>query len=180
MRALLDTQSFLWFIAGSDLTGISWADPAALPRMDYEVDLFAMRLDGMDFFCGFTFPVREASCTFVVGGWGGGVVGISSLDGLDASENETSRNMTFESKRWYHIRVRVTQAKIACWIDEAQVVDVETAGKKISMRPGEIEIAGPFGISTWQTAGALRDISLRRLPAPSLARPGTGPAPAVK
>jgi len=157
--------------AGNDLTGISWANPNTLPRMDYEVDLFAMRLEGTDFFCGLTFPVRDACCTFVVGGWGGGVVGISSLDGLDASENETTRNMNFESKRWYHIHVRVTQTKIECWIDNEKVVDVVTTGRKISMRPGEIEIARPFSISTWQTTGALRDIALRRLPGtPGVAR----------
>jgi len=149
--------------AGSDLTGISWANPNAIPRMDYEVDFFAKRVEGTDFFCGLTFPVREACCTFVVGGWGGTVVGISSLDGADASENETTRNMNFELKRWYHIHVRVTQAKIECWIDNEKVVDVTTTGRKISMRPGEIEIAQPFSISTWQTTGALRDISIRRL-----------------
>ena len=150
--------------AGSDLTGISWANPNTLPRIDYEVDLFAMRLEGTDFFCGLTFPVRDACCTFVVGGWGGTVAGISSLDGLDASQNETTRNMNFELKRWYHIHVRVTQSKIECWIDEEKVVDVVTTGRKISMRPGEIEIAQPFGISTWQTTGAARDISMRKLP----------------
>ena len=149
--------------AGSDLTGISWANPDTLPRMDYEVDLFAMRVEGTDFFCGLTFPVRDACCTFVVGGWGGTVVGISSLDGADASENETTRNMNFELKRWYHIHVRVTQTKIECWIDNEKVVDVVTTGKKISMRPGEIEIAQPFSISTWETTGALRDIAIRRL-----------------
>ena len=149
--------------AGGDLTGISWADTKTLPRMDYEVDLFARRTEGTDFFCGLTFPVGEACCTFVVGGWGGTVVGISCLDSLDASENETTRNMNFDSKRWYHIHVRVTQTKIECWIDNEKVVDVVTTGKKISMRPGEIEIAQPFSVSTWQTTGALRDISLRRL-----------------
>lgn len=149
--------------AGNDLTGVTLADTSNLPRSDYEVDLFAMRVDGMDFFCGLTFPVRDACCTFIVGGWGGTVVGISSLDGADASENETTRNITFESNRWYHIRVRVTESKIECWIDEEKVVDVVTTGRKISMRPGEIEIAQPFSISTWQTTGALRDICIRRL-----------------
>jgi len=42
-------------------------------------------------------------------------------------------------------------------------ISAAVAGKKISRRPGEIEIAQPFSTSTWQTTGVLRDISIRRL-----------------
>src|SRR5262249_39791253 len=72
---------------GAPLTGITWAGgPPELPRMSYEVSLDAMKVDGSDFFCGLTFPVGPDPCSFIVGGWGGGVVGLSSLDGMDASE----------------------------------------------------------------------------------------------
>ena len=146
---------------GAALTGINWTNP--LPKIDYEVTLEAMKVDGSDFFCGLTFPVRNAFCTLIVGGWGGGVVGLSSIDGNDASENETTSVKSFDSKRWYRIRLRVTQKKIEAWIDAEKVADLETTGREISLRAGEIELSAPFGIATWQTTGALRDIKLRRL-----------------
>ena len=145
---------------GSDMTGIMWTGD--LPRVDYEVSLEAMRVSGGDFFCGLTFPVKENPCTLVIGGWGGTVVGLSSLDGYDASENETSRWMRFDNQRWYRVRLRVTPGKIEAWLDGKQVVDVNTAGRKISIR-WECEPCVPFGLATWRTAGAVRDLRLRKL-----------------
>ncbi len=55
---------------GSELTGITWT--GELPRMNYEIKLDAMRVDGTDFFCGLTFPVGDLPCSFIVGGWGAG------------------------------------------------------------------------------------------------------------
>ena len=52
--------------------------------MDYEVTLEGKRVAGDDFFCTTTFPVGESFCSFVVGGWHGTVVGLSSIDGMDA------------------------------------------------------------------------------------------------
>src|ERR1051325_1303183 len=89
------------------MTGITWTN--AFPKMDYEVNLDAMRVEGNDFFCGLTFPVGESPCSFIVGGWGGGVVGLSSIDGEDAANNETTKYLNFEKGRWYHIRLRVCQ-----------------------------------------------------------------------
>ena len=120
-------------------------------------------MEGSDFFCALTFPVGASFCTFVVGGWGGAVVGISSVNSDDASENETSRTMKFEKGRWYKIRVKVTKEKIEAWIDDAQMVNLELDGKRITMRPGEIELSKPFGIATYRTRGAMRDIRLRKL-----------------
>ncbi len=71
---------------GSELTGITWAGPP--PKMNYELELEARRIDGNDFFCGLTFPVGDSPCSFIVGGWGGGVIGLSSLDGKDAARTK--------------------------------------------------------------------------------------------
>lgn len=144
-----------------ELNGVTRTRP--VPKTNYEVSLEAMRLAGHDFFCGLTFPVGEAAATFVVGGWSGSVVGISCIDGADASVNETTRLMDFDQERWYRIRVRVTPAKIECWIDEKKVVDVALAGRKIGLRPGEIERSLPFGLAAWHTRAAWRDIRLLRL-----------------
>ena len=149
--------------AGDNLTGVGFT--GAMPKMNYELALEAQRVEGGDFFCGLTFPYGEACCTFVVGGWGGEVVGISSVDGNDASENETAKVKVFENGRWYKIRVRVTPSKIEAWIDNEQMVELDTKDRKIGMRPGEIELSKPCGIASFHTRAALREIRLRSLAA---------------
>jgi hypothetical protein len=149
--------------AGDDLTGITYTNP--VPTTNYEIRLQAMRVSGSDFFCGLTFPVGTNFCTLVVGGWGGTIVGISSIDGYDASENETSTTMEFERGRWYDIGVRVWPDRLQVTLDGKKIIDVHIAGRRVHMRPGEIEEGMPFSISTWRTAAAIRDIRIRRLPA---------------
>ena len=145
---------------GNSLTGITW-DGGELPRIDYEIGLEAMKVEGNDFFCGLTFPVDGTFCSLIVGGWAGGVVGLSSLDGLDASENDTTRYMRFEPARWYRIRVRVGRGKIEAWIDDDKVVDADTKGRRVDIRP-EMEPSKPLGIATWITTAALRKIEIRK------------------
>jgi hypothetical protein len=145
---------------GNDMTGITWT--REVPRTDYEVTLQARRVDGSDFFCGLTFPVQEDYCSLILGGWGGSVVGLSSLDGYDASENETTQWIQFDNQRWYRVRVRVTRARIEAWLDQKQIIDVKLEGRRISTRI-EVDPSNPFGISTWRTTGAVRDLRLRRL-----------------
>jgi hypothetical protein len=146
---------------GNDMTGVTYAGKD-FPRTDYEVTLEGKKLKGRDFFCTTTFPVGKEYCSLVVGGWGGSVVGLSSINGADASENETRSLQKFELDRWYRVRIRVTEKKIQAWIDDKQVVDLETPGKKISIR-AECGLCRPFGIATWRTVGAVRDIRLRSL-----------------
>ena len=148
---------------GVTLSGITWTRGAMLPRVNYELTLEAMKLEGDDFFCGLTFPVGKSACSFIVGGWGGMMVGLSSIDHMDASENETSQGMEFAPNRWYRIRVRVTDEKIEAWINDDQKVDVETKGRVISIRPGDIQKSLPLGIASYMTRAAVRDIRLRRL-----------------
>jgi hypothetical protein len=144
---------------GNDLTGITWT--GELVRVDYEIELEAKRLAGGDFFCGLTFPVADAYCSFIVGGWAGAVAGLSSLDGRDASENETTRVRNFAENRWYKIRVRVATDRIQAWIDDEVFADVKTTGRKISIRP-EVQDSRPLGIASWRTTAALRAIRVRR------------------
>jgi hypothetical protein len=150
---------------GDPLTGINWTN--RVPKMNYEVALDAMRVTGSDFFCGLTVPVEDSFCTLIVGGWGGSLVGISSLDGQDASENETTKFLNVEQGKWYRIRMRVTQSRIEAWIDKEKFVNVDTTDKKISLRAGDIESSKPFGIASYQTTAALREIRLRRVDGPA-------------
>jgi len=148
---------------GTTLSGFTWTRGSALPRMNYEISLQAMKLDGIDFFCGLTFPVGPSACSLILGGWGGTTVGISSVDHSDASENDTTRDRDFAESRWYRVRVRVTPDKIEAWLDDAKIVDLETKGRTISLRPGDIQKSLPLGIATYMTAAAFREIRLKRL-----------------
>lgn len=145
---------------GDPLTGVTWTG-APLPA-EYEIALEAARLAGSDFFCGLTFPVRPSHCSLILGGWGGTTVGLSSLDGLDASENETTREMRFEDRRWYRVRVGVTATHIRAWLDDEAIVDVATAGRRIGIRP-EVEPSRPLGVACFRTRAGLRDIRFRAL-----------------
>ena len=140
---------------GKPASGVRWTGP--FPKIDYEVTLEGMRVAGDDFFCGLTFPVGKLPLTLVLGGWGGSVVGLSSIDGEPAVENETCRYVDFEQNRWYRIRLRVTQSKVEAWIDKEKVVDLQTKDRKFTIY-WEMEPALPFGIATWYTTGALRNI----------------------
>lgn len=145
---------------GDGCTGITWLK--SFPEINYEVTLEAMRVTGNDFFCGMTFPVGKDPCTLIVGGWGGAVVGLSSINGRDASENETTILREFEQKRWYKIRLQVTGKTIKAWIDDKSIVDFVIGNKKLSIRP-EVELSKPFGIASWNTCAALRNIRVRQL-----------------
>lgn len=146
---------------GDDMTGITWrGEPPA--KMNYEIEVEAKRVEGNDFFCGLTFPVGDDPCSLICGGWGGGMTGLSSLDGDDASRNETSQWINYDKDRWYKIRLRVTDARIEAWLNDKPIINVETARHKISIRP-EVDPSRPLGIATWRTTGAIRAIRLRKL-----------------
>ncbi len=144
------------------MTGITFTNTKALLRTDYELSLEARRLEGSDFFCGLTFPVGTNPCSLVVGGWGGGLVGISSLDGNDAANNETAKSMEFKQAQWYLIRVQVRPNRIRAWIDDDKMVDVDISERRVSIR-FEMEPCVPLGIATWSTTGAVRKIRVRPL-----------------
>ncbi len=145
---------------GDSLTGIAYTK--AFPKLDYELRLEAMRVDGIDFFCGLTFPVAESHCSLIVGGWAGAVVGLSNIDGRDASENSTTQYRKFEEGKWYRIRVRVTADRIRGWIDDDRVIDQNIRGRRISTR-SEVDLSKPLGIAAWQTKAAFRSIEYRQL-----------------
>jgi hypothetical protein len=146
---------------GNSMTGITYTR-GDFPTMDYEVSLEGKKLEGDDFFCTTTFPAGRSFCSFVVGGWSGTTVGLSSIDSMDASMNETSTSREFDHGRWYRVRIRVTKDRIQAWIDDERLVNLVTAGRKIGIRL-ECGPCKPFGIATWETSGAVRNIRVRAL-----------------
>jgi hypothetical protein len=146
---------------GKLMSGVTYT-AGGFPKMDYEVTFEGKRLSGDDFFCTVTFPVGDDFCSFVVGGWGGTVVGLSSIDGSDASENETSKYKEFKRNQWYRVRLRVSKTRIEAWIDKEKMVDLDTTDRRISIRI-ECRPCRPFGLATWDTAGAVRDVRVRTL-----------------
>src|SRR5262249_45327707 len=130
---------------GNDMTGITWGGD--VPTMNYEIYVEARRVDGSDFFCGLTFPVDKDPCSLILGGWGGSVVGLSSLDGQDAANNDTMQLKSFTKGVWYKIRLQVKPGRIQAWIEDEKVVDADIQGKRIGIR-GEVELSKPLGIAT--------------------------------
>ncbi len=147
---------------GNPMTGVVWTGDA-LPKSNYEISLEAKKHYGDDFFCGLTFPVGDSHATFVCGGWGGAIVGLSSINGDDASLNETRKLTSFENERWYSLRLRVTDTEISGWIDNELVFEVQREGKEFDLRPGPIEACVPLGIANYRTRSAFRKIELKPL-----------------
>jgi hypothetical protein len=156
---------------GASLSGVHYTN--ALPaRKDYQLTLEAMKIEGDDFFCALTFPVNDTHCTLVLGGWGGGVVGLSSIDGMDASENETTKYLKFDKNKWYKVKVEVRANRIKAWVDNDEMVNADIADSKVDLRPGGIELQKPLGLSTYQTTAAWRNIRFTPLAsAPKPAKP---------
>lgn len=152
---------------GDGCVGVTWTKD--FPKVDYEVLVEAQRVDGTDFFCGLTFPVQESPCSLIIGGWGGALVGLSSIDGEDAAHNNTKQYLTFKKKQWYQVRLRVTKTHISAWIDNRLVIHQGTVGHKLSIRP-EVQKSLPFGICSWCTTAAIRKAEVRKL-TPDEAKP---------
>lgn len=147
--------------AGQTLSGFHRAGD--VPTTRYEIALEVLKIEGEDFMCALTFPVERSHATLVLGGWGGPIVGISSIDGADASQNATTRYLDFVKDRWYRVRLRVTPDRLEAWLDDEKVVDQDIRGREIGLRPGSIHLSRPLGIATYQTSAAYRSIRLRTL-----------------
>jgi hypothetical protein len=150
---------------GAPLTGVNWA--GAFPHSNYELRFEGARLQGNDFFASITFPAGNSFCTWVAGGWGGDIVGLSSIDGWDASDNETRTYFNFAEGRWYAFRLSVTDDRIMAWIDDKPVVDVNIAGRELSLYYGETKLSAPLGFASYRTTGGLRKVEYRLLRAAS-------------
>ena len=155
---------------GLMMTGIRYDKD--FPNINYEIQYEARRTHGFDFFAACTFPVGDNFCTFINGGWGGGLTGLSNINGVDASENQTTMYFNYRSNVWHRFRIQVTDSHIRIWIApfnregnwdaEKLVIDVEKSEKKFSTR-SEVDMYKPLGFTAWSTEGELREIKYRVL-----------------
>ncbi len=145
---------------GETISGVRWNDD--FPKTNYEVSLEAKRIEGSDFFCAVTCPVKESFVTLVIGGWGGSLVGLSSIDYYDAANNSTGYVYYFGSGRWYDIRLKVSDEKIEAWINKEKIVDFTIGDSRLSLR-WEMESSIPFGLTTYKTTGAIRNIGYKMI-----------------
>jgi hypothetical protein len=159
-RGTVQVKDETILIGKGELTGITWTGD--FPKSGYEIRFEATRLDGSDFFAGLTFPVKDSFCSWINGGWGGSVVGLSSLDGDDASENDTSTGRDFVNGKWYAFRLEVTDKRIRGWIDGVLLIDADITDRRVDLRPGEIDLSTPLGFATYSTSAGLRKIEYRR------------------
>ncbi len=150
---------------GQPMTGVrfdAWKS-AGLPLTRYTLEYEAMRVEGNDFFATVTFPVNGSHVSLVVGGWGGTLVGISSIDDMDASENNTRGNGLFENNRWHKVRIEVRDDELRAWINDKLFVNTSTKGRKLGLRAGDIEKCLPFGFASYATLSRIRNVRVRRL-----------------
>lgn len=150
---------------GQPMTGSrfeAWKS-AGLPLTRYAIEYEAMRVAGNDFFGTVTFPVNNSHVSLIVGGWGGTLVGISSIDDMDASENSTRGNAFFENNRWHKVRIEVRDDELKAWINGKLFVNTSTKGRKLGLRTGDIERCLPFGFASYATQARIRNVRIHRL-----------------
>jgi len=147
---------------GSPLTGIFW--PGGLPQsQNYQLEVSATRQSGNDFFCGLTFPVGDAHATVVLGGWGGGLCGLSCVDDEDAGTNATRSYQSFAQGQSYTLLLEVQANSIRAWLDSELLFDQKITGHKISLRT-EMLPSQPLGIASFMTRAGIHSVRWRPMP----------------
>ncbi|MEM1451307.1 MAG: DUF1080 domain-containing protein [Planctomycetota bacterium] len=140
---------------GVPLAGLTYTGEA--PRGTYVLEVQATKEYGSDFFLGVTFPVRDAHLTLVLGGWGGAVCGLSCLDGLDASENDTRLVRSFPNGKLQTVTIEVSDTRVTARIDDVLLVECPLEGRALSIRP-EVEPSVPLGIASFATCTTLHRV----------------------
>jgi len=145
---------------GLVITGVTYTNKTVLPKTNYEIEYEAKKLNGTDFFGLLTFPVGDVHASLVTGGWGGAVTGISSINSMDASENNTTVYLKFNKDHWYKFRLIVTPDNLSVWMTpkehliplNATVASVVKAYQEDAAKSGQT-------LTTEQAESALRAIN---------------------
>ncbi|HUT35124.1 MAG TPA: protein kinase [Planctomycetota bacterium] len=142
--------------AGNPHAGLIWTQD--FPKCDYELELKVSDLGGYQTPCQLTFPIQDSFCTLFYRC--GTAASLSKVGGKD---HGVPGGKPGAEKRWYALRLRVTQAKIGVWVDGKQVLDVAIPeGATITCDKADWGIKR-LNIRTWKTTAAYRDLRVRRL-----------------
>lgn len=127
------------------------------PVTPYRLHVDVTKRYGDDFFLGLTFPVRDSYLTLVLGGWGGGVSGLSCIDGEDASDNATKHVEYFPNGKRQTVVVDVADERVVARIDGRVLVDADLRGKELGLRT-EVLASRPLGVATFATSSLIHRI----------------------
>ncbi len=108
--------------------------------------------------------MSDQFCSVVIGGWGGATLGISSINGSDASENEWSRIMSFDNEKWYSFHLKVSKEQILFSVDDETMIDVPRKDNQFDTRI-EVIRSRPFGLCNYQCITEIKDFAYRKLDA---------------
>ncbi len=150
---------------GKPLTGIT-TKKKDFPTTNFEIEFEAQRTKGNDFLCGLTFPVGKGFASFIGGGWGGGLVGLSSVDGSDASENSYSSHVDFKNDQWYKFRILVDDEFVRGFVDKKEAFAVEREGHEFSTRI-EVYASQPLGLCVFASRVEVKNFRWRPIKADS-------------
>lgn len=146
---------------GNPMTGVTVARKEIRIK-NFDLTYEARRVEGDDFFAAATFPVDGGHLTFVNGGWSGNVTGLSSIDGADASENETGTRVEFENGRWYRFVIQVIGRKVKVIVDGKLVVNFDGTDRSLRTRV-ESRASEPLGFAAYGCVGQIRAASLKEI-----------------
>ena len=147
--------------SGAEFAGIVLS--GEFPTTGYELALEALRVSGGGDLVGITFPTGAARCSFVVGGAENRLAGLQVIDGRPLGFGpDAAHRISCSNGRWYRVCLRVTAGRIEGWVDDQQMVDFATAGRKLSVYPTWRNLK-PLGLTVSKGEGRLRAIRLRRL-----------------
>lgn len=139
-----------------------------VPSAPYRLEVVATRRYGSDFFLGVTFPVRESHLTLVLGGWGGSLCGLSCIDGMDASENDTRTNRYFPNGKLQTVVIDVGDDRVVARVNGEGVVDRALgADEELSLRT-EVLASRPLGLAAFATSTTVHSVRVRPLPPGSI------------
>ena len=142
------------------MTGVCWVGDS-LPAINYVIHYEARRVEGIDIFAALTFPYGNTFATLIFSGWRNMVNGLSSIDGYDASGNETTQIFSFRNNQWYPVQLRVTNDSIRATVGHERVVDLATAGKDIHLRDDTLDTG--LTLWTYHSTGEIRNIRIKKL-----------------
>ena len=145
---------------GAMISGICYAGEKPFPKENFEIEVEAKRTMGSDFFATITFPIGDSYASFVTGGWGGNLFGVSCVNDQDASENQYMTLQSVKSNQWYKVRVRVSKDRVQCFFNDKMLADIPREGNRFRTRM-EVDLSQPMGITNYCCESVIRSIRYR-------------------